>query len=628
MMPAGPHPPAAEGAHVLATWWLSTLALAQEVSPPSEPGEVAEEITAQETFDAVRLILEHQETVLAEQEAALEAQQALLAEQQQAIEALTEQVAKTKLALIPKEDLKLEWEGHYRIRGYAFNHLLAAQTAPNGDYRDARYVQQRLWLRPIFRYRDLASLHVEIRALDDILVGDNASLASTAVFAETPSNTTLDGQEIPSVNVSRAWMEFRVPIGLLRLGRQPAQWGMGLLANDGESFDHHFGESHYGNTNDRFLFATKPIAIFDKIAGREDSGIPLIAAVAVDRLVEDPLIQYHGYKCAPGLAQADSAYDRRCDTDGDGVTDLDHGYTDDTRTADQRSSDWWVDQNDDVVQMVYVVAYTGEDIDYLGGTGDLTAGVWAVHRTQKETESNVLITDFYFKSHVHSVLLEGELIRIAGTTRAIALPGSINDDGDPLLKKAGIMGYAARAGYVRPSWKVQFEHGFASGDDRVADGDFSGRPLSPDHNVGLLLYEEVISRVTAQLWTDSADGLWSKGGVYNSRYVFPTVHVSPIEDWELLAGFVAAWPHKPDGAIIGCRSDDAVECATPASQQPTADMLGWEIDVGVKHELHEHLLFSLEGGMARATDRLPLAAAGLDPEGKFFTVQSRIAWVF
>ena len=405
---------------------------------------------------------------------------------------------------------------------------------------------------------------------------------------------------------------------------------MGLLANDGNGFRNDFGEAHYSSTNDRVLFATKPIAIYQKIAGKADTGVPLYAVVAVDRLVEDPLIQYYGFKCSPGLVQGtDADYDRACDTDGDGTTDEDHGYTDDTFDPENRRPDWWVDQNDDVWEMVYVLVYRGEKVRYFGGTGDLTAGVWAVHRKQRETDSNVLIVDAYVSSKVHGTIVEFEGISIGGTSRAIALPGSTNESGkgDPLTKKVGIAGYVARVGYEQPGWKLLFETGFASGDEAVTDKNFTGRPLNPDHNVGLLLYEEVISRVTQVRWTDSANGLWSNGGVYNSRYIFPTAHVFPLDNWELIGGFINIWPHKPDGALIACTDNDE-GCLTPSSQQPEANSLGYEVDFAIKHRWHEHVLLSIESGFAKATDRLPLEGVGLNPEGKFFTFQSRIAYEF
>lgn len=558
--------------------------------------------------------------------ALIEAQAATLAEQQAAIEDLQVELSETKLEMIPDPAIRVEWEGHYRVRGHVFNHMFQSQEgAKKKDYRDARYMTHRLWLRPVFNYEDLAKLMVEFRMLDDVVWGDNVSNASTALFAELPSATGLEGQNTTPVNIGRVWTEFSVPAGILRVGRQPTEWGMGILAQSGERHDKKFGTNHYASTNDRVLFATRPLAIYQKIAGKPDTGIPLIAGVAVDRLVEDPLIQYHGFQCTLGA----TGEDPRCDEDGDGVSDRDHDWTTD-RTVDQRQPDWWADQNDDVMQMVYLLVYRGEDIKYLGGTGDLTVGTWIVNRIQRETESNVLIADVWLKADVHGVFAQFEGIRIQGDTRAITLPGSVDESrNDPLKKRANIWGYASELGYHRPGWKVLMEHGYASGDDIPTDDNFTGRPLNPDHNVGLLLYEEVLSRVTAANWTTDARGLWSKGGVYNSRYIFPTAHVYPLDNWEVLAGFLTAWPDKPDGKNILCNdSDDVEDCNVAGPLQPNDDTLGWEVDVGLKHTWHEHLDLAIEAGYAQTSDRIALEAVGLNPEGKFFTFQTQLQYRF
>jgi len=269
-------------------------------------------------------------------------------------------------------------------------------------------------------------------------------------------------------------------------------------------------------------------------------------------------------------------------------------------------------------------------VEYLGGRGDLTAGTYIVHRKQQETESNVVVADLWLDAEVHGAIVEFEGIHIFGTTQGITLPGSFDENAnDPLLKTANIWGYAANVGYGQTGWKVMLEQGYASGDDRVTDNDFTGRPLNPDHNVGLLLYEEVLAHVTRTLWTEEGRGLWSRGGVYNSRYVFPTMHVYPMDNWEFLAGFLTAWPDKPDGANIICNDGDKIEsCPTPTPLQATASTLGWELDLGLKHTWHEHLQFRLEAGIAHATDRIPLESVGLNPEGKFFTMQSGITYRF
>ncbi|TNE86373.1 MAG: hypothetical protein EP330_21780 [Deltaproteobacteria bacterium] len=553
----------------------------------------------------------------------LEALQARVIALEGLVHSQSEELARQKIKLLPP-DLTWDMEGHYRVRAKVFNHMFEDQGDPEGNYTDGRTMEHRLRLRPVVKYKDLASLHVEADLIENSFWGDNASLASTSLFAADPSNTGFNGQEIgPQIN--RAWMEFTVPVGLIRVGRQASHWGMGLLANDGNGFDETFGENYGGNSFDRVIFATRPLAILAAATGKEDKEIPLFLAVGVDRLVEEPMYEFYGFKCEPGIAEGDEDYDVRCDPDGTGVTTEDHGYTDEERTADDRGPDWWADQNDDVMEMIYVVIYRGEDIDYFGGNGDLTAGAYVIHRIQRETDSNVIIADAYLDAKVHGVHVQFEGVTIQGKTRAIALQGGDPSQEDPLAKKANIWGWVARAGYEQPGWKALMETGYASGDDNVADENFTGRPLHEDHNAGILLYEEVIARVTAETWTDSAKALWSRGSVYNSSYVFPQASVYPLDNWELATGFLVAFPDKPDGVRILCAPDDNVDCAqTPA----TASTLGWELDLALKHRWHEHLLFSLETAVAHATDRLNLSAANLNPEGNFFTVQSRIAWEF
>lgn len=530
------------------------------------------------------------------------------------------QIAKQRIQLLPK-DLTTELEGHYRLRGYVFNHMFQDQV--DGDeYTDARYMQHRLRIRPVIKYKELASFHFEADLIDDVVFGDNASLAATSLFADDPSQTRLNGSEA-GISLNRAWLEVSVPVGLIRAGRQSSAWGLGLLANDGNGFDDTFGENHYGATFDRVLFATRPLAIAAAATGKEDTEIPFFLAIGVDRLVEEPLDTYYGYKCEPGIVSDDPDYDERCDPNSTGTTVLDHGYTADDRDPASRGQDWWASQVDDVMEMIYVAVYRGEDINYLGGNGDLTAGVYVVHRVQRVSESNVVIMDAYLDAKVHGIHVEFEGLTIQGKTRGIALQGGDPTAEDPLQKKANIFGYVARAGYEQPGWKALMEFGHASGDANVADADFTGRALHPDHNAGILLYEEVLARVTAETWTTGAEGLWSLGGVYNSTYVFPQASLYPLDNWEIATGFLVAMPDEPDGVRILCGAED--DCALT---QADSNILGWEIDLALKHRWHEHVLFSLETAISHATDRINLSAADLNDSGNFFTVQSRLAWEF
>jgi hypothetical protein len=533
-----------------------------------------------------------------------------VAKLQAELAAQRQDLAQTKLKMLEGKDLKFDLDGYFRTRTYTFNHMFQSQG--EGDaYRDARYITSRLRLQPNVKYKELAKFYMQVDAIDDVVWGDNASLASTALFAGDPSNNGLDGQPEPSIQVSRAWTEITVPVGSIRAGRMSSHWGMGLLANSGDGFDDLFGENHSNTTFDRVMFGTRPIAIGQAITGKDDTNVPFIVAVAVDRLVEDPLIQYYGYQCEQGEPTEIDA----CDGNKDGIADIDRDYTDDERTADQRGRDWWADQNDDVREDVFAVIYRGLDTKWLGQKGDLVVGGYLIHRVQKETDSDVLIPDLYVDLKNRGVHLQGEVVHIRGDTRAITLPGAVlpGAEGDPLQKQAAIWGYVGKLGYERASWSATFEHGYASGDDNVADARFTGRPLAQDYNVGLLIYEEVLAQATAESWQEAGRGLWSNGSVYNSRYVFPHVTYEPLDNWMLVAAWLHATVDKADGAIL---TDQGA--------------IGDEIDVALKIKWHdEHALFSLESGFAKVNpDVVPLERIGLNPEGNFFTLQSRLAFQF
>ena len=54
-----------------------------------------------------------------------------------------------------------------------------------------------------------------------------------------------------SINVQRVWGEYMTPVGQLRFGRMPGQWGLGMVENAGDGID-----SDYQTTLDRIMFVT------------------------------------------------------------------------------------------------------------------------------------------------------------------------------------------------------------------------------------------------------------------------------------------------------------------------------------------------------------------------------------
>jgi hypothetical protein len=541
------------------------------------------------------------------------------------------------------EDLEFTLDGYYRMRGNVFGSMFA------GQQEAGKYMTQRLRLQPTISFQDRAKVVMMADVMDDVVWGDNMSMMPTSVFAQDPSYNGSDGgtadwlgRSRDQVTVKRAWMEFKIPVGLMRVGRQESNWGMGILSNNGNGFDDTFGENHYGSTFDRIIFATRPVAIAQSIAGKDDSNFPFFIAVGVDRLVEDPLNLYYGYSCAKEDGNGDyitedsDEYDARCDeidintgqAGSDGIHDLEHDYVEEGRTPDQRPQDWWVDNDDDAWELVMVAIYKGEDLSWGKSMADFTLGAYGIIRTHDSTNSKIYIADVYTKLQFKGLYFETEVLNIRGKTDGIALRGAYDPNSkqaNPLHKEADIWGYATRLGYQQRSYTLMMEHGFASGDENPSDENFTARAMHPDFNVGLLLFEEVMARVSSQTWSEDAFALWTNGGVWNAYYAFPNVRYRPLDNWELIAGFVMAWPHKPDGSRILCAAGET------GCTSPTKDLekhLGWELDMAVKHRFHEHVLFSLEGGYAKTSNRVPVENVGLNPDGKFWTFQSRVAYEF
>jgi uncharacterized protein (TIGR04551 family) len=62
-----------------------------------------------------------------------------------------------------------------------------------------------------------------------------------------------------SIAVKRAWAEYMTPIGMLRFGRMPNHWGLGMFVNSGDTID-----SDWQSTSDRIMFVSgiKPLDLY------------------------------------------------------------------------------------------------------------------------------------------------------------------------------------------------------------------------------------------------------------------------------------------------------------------------------------------------------------------------------
>jgi hypothetical protein len=488
-----------------------------------------------------------------------------------------------------EDALRYEFHGYYRARTHVVgNQMYPLESTEDARMQTLRYVTQRLRLQPLVGYGEWAVLRMTFDLLDNVIWGDNAGLATTPLFAGDPSLTGLLGAERPSLMIRHAWVESKLPIGVLRVGRQPSQWGLGILTEDGEGFKNDFGDAWYGTTYDRILFATKPISIVRAIAGMESIDTPLVLAAAWDKLVEDFLPE--------GTTR--SAYD----------------------------SGWLAGDDDDVDEWVVAAAWSQQDLQWLGDQDALSAGVYFVYREQPSTSSEVFILDVFLKLRLWEFFLEGEFDMMRGSTYAIPLGPEDPVTGRYPYKEADIFGWLVRAGWTHGMWTVKVQSGYASGDAEPTDSNFSGRALHPDVNVGLILYEELLAERTRQAWAGN-QGLWSKGGVYNSYFFNAIGIVEPLPRLQITLGILTGWADEVCDAVY-----QGIGCLDPAAHPN----LGVEIDASIRYRFYDdHVLGVLEGGWFRPSN----AAFGLvDPvDGRdiygladtdMWTLQTRLAFVF
>ena len=149
--------------------------------------------------------------------------------------------------------------------------------------------------------------------------------------------------------------------------------------------------------------------------------------------------------------------------------------------------------------------------------------------------------------------LEGEAAMIGGRTRRSY--GEETVEGSRILSAGGLL--RARLDFDRARTSAQVEIGYASGDRDPRDGVTRTFTMNSDHNVGLILFDQVLPLLTARAVDRVADpeltgrpaaGLRhaiAQGGVHNALYVHPTVRVRPVHTLDVRIGWVLALAPAP-----------------------------------------------------------------------------------
>lgn len=547
--------------------------------------------------------------------------------------------------------LKVNFHGYYRTRYNWIGNApvqVGTNPAPTNQFpiKNASFGEMRLRLDPEVTYGPnpdlpIARLRFTIDGFDNVVWGDNARVFSTPLFAVDQSLTDRNGFDLrDSLKLERAWIEFLVPIGQIRVGRMESQWGVGTLTHAGNGLAE-WGEFYRGETFDRVIFATRPITLARGISKGDTRETPLIYAFVYDRLTQDPVVDstisssYTGVSGAatnPNFKPFYTTFDDRTTFPLAYLTNLDRR----------------------VSEIVNVLAWHDEEYG-VGATDELFVGAYVVYRFQRSTESRVTIPDVAWRlkhtlknNRRLAITTEGEYYTILGHSGALAFTnnaayGDLRCPPAPCNKgKAGIHNVLARLGVMSEgNWAAQLESGFASGDANILSGAAGGgtegpppklttRGFNENVKVGLLMYQVALKALTFQrLQPFGAIDLGANGSVWNSVYFLPSGRVTIVPGLEFHTQFLIAWANKLDPLIYGA-GNKVQNCGFQSSC-----FYGYEIDAAFRARLgaRDIVWIDLEGGFMQPGQAFTNAGfQKKDPGNRLgtplWTTQIRAAMIF
>lgn len=523
--------------------------------------------------------------------------------------------------------LKFNFHGYYRTRyNWVGNAPMPKGSIPSDSAfpsKNASFGEMRLRLDPEVTYGPnpdlpIARLRFTIDGFDNVVYGDNARVFGVPLFAVDQSNTDRFGTDLrDTLKLERAWIEFLVPIGQIRVGRMESHWGMGALTHAGNGLAE-WGEFYRGETFDRILFATRPITLARGISKGDTRSTPLIYAFVYDRLSQDPVVDPTINSQPTGASGA--------------ATDPNFKpfYT----TFPERSTfplAYLTNLERRTNEVVNVLAWFDEDYGR-GATDEFFIGGYAVYRFQKSTESRITIPDVAWrlkstlkkKSHL-AITTEGEFYAILGYSGALAFSGGCPPE--PCNRGQGaIYNAISRIGVMdEGSWAFNMEGGFSSGDTDLLSFTepapvLKARGFNENVKVGLLMYQVALKALTFQALTPlGAAELGANGSVWNSKYLMPSYRFTVVPGLEIHAQVLVGWAHKLDSLVYGTRNDACAfskEC-----------FYGWEADLAVRTKMgsKDIIWVDLETGIMQPGNAFKNAGFN---DAWLWTVQMRAAMIF
>jgi hypothetical protein len=400
-----------------------------------------------------------------------------------------------------KGAIRFDIHGELQLR---YENLSALKVTPPINDRTAEFINQRnyglAWLRvgAQLLVSDKLKLVTQFDVLPRWIVGDLAQGVSAA-------GDTARDEHVPAVARLRyLYLDWTTPIGLLRIGQVGNNWGMGILANNGDR-PMIFGDYRFGSIVERIAFATRPL-------GKDT---PFVVALAGDAVLHDATSKWSlGDRTYQAVLSA--FYEK-------GMSQL--GFFGVRR---------WHNVREEVADQ---------------GRGKLY--VWVFDVAGKHT---VKVAEDVFAYGAF------EVAHIRGKTDAIRSTPEFNEQDVRSWGGAALVGVVKRGKHAPKDGSpdtygqlvAQLEGGYASGDANPYDGVVKRFTFDPNHQIGLLIFPYALHFHTARAATNASNPdliarplpgsrlLVSNGGVFGATYINPVFLFRPVPQLDLKAGAVIA----------------------------------------------------------------------------------------
>lgn len=484
----------------------------------------------------------------------------------------------------------------YRVRSLRIDPIELSGT----QVRDINFTEQRARIDATTALEGVGAIHFQMDALEGVLFGDNGrflgdpSANSGVSLATTRPNLTrreigllpggdpFDRKDYGPVlveadlfRVNYLYADAMLPFGLLRVGRQPRNYGATITAHEGGRLNR-WGISEHADTSDRILFGTKLDEMVRILATGGDH--------EPNPSMEEGLIWalFYDFHQQNNIALMD----------------------------------------DNLRQMGTNLQWLHPSADWLGlNWRDLRVSATITHLRNEQFNSRLYAFPVSVEGSVNNVDLELQFSHIRGATEEISVGfGALT--GDPVVSQR-LDAYGAR-GVI----DLHFGPVMLTMETNFATGDANPRPDQPltaftfarDLNVGLLLFEHILAFESARSAAVGIENLRdlemdsfpltevrTDGRFTNALAFFPQIYVDLVDrgahNLFTRLGVLTAWSATEMGAV------DAIQTALNDAGGPIEDnalnyhgglpdrFYGTEIDLQLGYQFRHNFFWTVEGAV-------------------------------